>query len=576
MVNESDALDRAPFYIGDRHIDPSLGRVSGSNIEQTRLEPQVMAVLLCLAKQQGQVVSREDIESQAWANRVVGYDSLSTAIIKLRKALGDDSKNPRYIETVPKRGYRLIANVSPAVPKNSNITNGPISESPSINTQTEAENTNRNSKTGNKRLQLLLVLTIITAGLGIVLYDKIPGSLNTSQPGQRNTIAVLPFKNMSEDIQQEYFSDGITADLITDLSKISGLGVIARNSVFAYKDSAIDVREIGKELAVAYIVEGSVRKNNNKVRITARLIDAISGRNLWADRFDGNLEDVFALQDSVTEKIITALKLKLSDREQKQLARKYTNNIVAYDHFLQGWKRFWEYSKESNALAKEHFRKAIELDPEFARAYANLALSFAYDVLNGWTNTPDVNLKRAEELSQKALELDDSLVQVHWAAAFTAVISRNHQLALSESLKVIELDPNNADGYGILATTLNYAAKPRDALVQMRKAMRLNPLHPSVYKVIMGEIYFNLHDYENAIKQFEHALDRNPDAQEPRLWLTASYAHIGRIGDASWQLEQIRLEDPAISIASIEPVIPFIDPMQLKHLVDGLNKAGLN
>lgn len=567
MNKDNNLLDEGSFILGDWLIEPSLGRVTGQRSETgiTKLEPQVMAVLMCLVKQHGQVVSREIIEQQAWPNRVVGYDSLSTAIIKLRKALNDDSKNSRYIETVPKKGYRLIATVgSVGADANANL-------SDIIDTTHPAEKI----QPRRQRFQLLIIVGLITAGFGFILYNKLPYLITNIQIENKNTIAVLPFDNMSEDIQQEYFSDGITADLITDLSKISGLSVIARNSVFAYKDSSIDVRQIGKELAVNYIIEGSVRKNNEKVRISARLIDATSGHNLWAERFDGSLEDVFALQDNVTSKIIAALKLKLSDREQQQLVRKYTNSFEAYDQFLQGWNYFWLYSKESNTLAKEHFNKAIELDPKFARAYANLALSYAYDVLNGWTTTPDDYLKSAEELSQKAISLDDNLAQVHWAVGFTALISRQYQLALSESQKVIDLDPNNADGYGLLATVLNYAAKPKDALVYMQKAMHLNPLHPSVYKVIMGEIYFNLHDYNNAVKQFEHALERNPDAQETRLWLTASYAHLDRIDDANWQLELIRGADPTISITTINSVIPFRDPMQLKHLVDGLGKAGL-
>ncbi len=561
MANGVDKLTESPFCIGDWRIEPSLGRIIGQNSEadSTKLEPQVMAVLLCLVKQQGQVVSREDIEAQAWANRVVGYDSLSTAIIKLRKALGDDSKNPRYIETVPKKGYRLIATVSTATPI----------------TDAEHSHTNSDAKPRRQRFQLGLILGFVLLGLGFVIYNKMPYLFNDTQITHHNTIAVLPFKNISGDIQQEYFSDGITADLITDLSKISGLSVIARNSVFAYKDSSIDVRQIGEELAVIYVVEGSVRKNNEMVRISARLIDASNGHNLWAERFDGSLENVFRLQDDVTARIIAALQLKISDREQQQLSIKYTNSFEAYDQFLQGWQYFWEYSKESNVLAKEYFKQAIALDPKFARAYANLALSYAYDVLSGWTNTPDEYLKKAEDLSQKAVELDDDLAQVHWAVGFTALISRQYQFALSESQKVIALDPNNADGYGLLATTLNYAAKPQDALVYMQKAMQLNPHHPSVYKVIMGEIYFNLRDYDNAVKQFEHALERNPGSQESRLWLAASYAHLGRIDDASWQLDHIRSEDPSFSVTHIETVIPLKDPMQLKHLVDGLYKAGL-
>lgn len=557
MENEVNKLNETPFYLGNWYIEPSLGRISGQLLGSgsIKLEPQVMAVLLCLIKQQGQVVSRETIEDQAWGNRVVGYDSLSTAIIKLRKAFGDDSKNPQYIETVPKKGYRLIMPVTSAKPDKTNSQN--------------------KTKPRQKRLQSGLIISIVIISLAFMLYNKAPYLFMSPEIIQHNTIAVLPFKNMSGDIQQEYFSDGITADLITDLSKLSGLGVIARNSVFAYKESAIDVRQIGKELSVRYIVEGSVRKNNDLVRISARLIDASTGHNLWAERFDGKLRNVFTLQDTVTAKIIAALQLKLSDSEQQQLSRKYTNSFTAYDHFLQGWQLFWEYSKESNALAKVHFKNAIELDPKFARAYANLALSYAYDVLNGWTSTPEDNLKHAKALSQKAIKLDDELAQVHWAVGFTALISREYQFALTESQKIIALDPNNADGYGLLATTLNYAAKPRDALVYMKKAMQLNPLHPFVYKLIMGEIYFNLHDYKNAVKQFEHALERNPSTQESRIWLAASYAQLGRLDDASWQLDHIRNDDPDFSITNIETVIPFRDPMQLKHLIDGLHKAGL-
>lgn len=568
MNSDKTQFVEARFILGDWLIDPSLGRISGRSPESisTKIEPQVMAVLLCLVKHTNHVVTREVIEEQAWPNRIVGYDSLSTAIIKLRKALSDDSKNPQYIETVPKKGYRLIAAVTAC-------------DSDDAGSQSNVDDSIHISQLYKPqffRFQLLIVFSLVAVGLALMLHIKLPYLFTDIQAENSNTIAVLPFENMSENVQQEYFSDGITADLITDLSKISGLSVIARNSVFAYKDSSMDVRQIGKELSVNYLIEGSVQKNKEKVRISARLIDAITGHNIWADRFDGSLEDIFELQDNVTAKIISALQLKLSDREKQQIVIKYTNSFEAYDQFLQGWKYFWLYSKESNALAKEHFKQAIELDPKFARAYANLALSYAYDVPTGWTNTPEENMKQAKELSQIAIALDSDLPQVHWAVGYAALINREYQVALSESQKVINLDPNNADGYGLLATTLNYAAKPKDALLYMKKAMNLNPLHPSVYKIIMGEIYFNLHDYKSAIKQFEYALERNPEAQEPRVWLTASYAHLGRIEEANWQLEQIRSVDSTFSISSIQSVIPFADPMHLKHLIDGLDKAGLN
>ena len=209
MENEVINLTEVPFCIGHWHIEPSLGRVTGGDSEPSKLEPQVMAVLLCLAKQQGQVVSRETIEAQAWPNRIVGYDSLSTAIIKLRKAFADDSKNPRYIETVPKKGYRLIMAITPAKTKKPK----PI-------------HTSDKTKPHRQKLTFILMVSLVLAGLSFVFYNKMFYLFTTTQITHNNTIAVLPFKNMSEDIQQEYFSDGITADLITDLSKISGLGVI--------------------------------------------------------------------------------------------------------------------------------------------------------------------------------------------------------------------------------------------------------------------------------------------------------------------------------------------------------------
>jgi len=214
-------------------------------------------------------------------------------------------------------------------------------------------------------------------------------------------------------------------------------------------------------------------------------------------------------------------------------------------------------------------------DSNFSRAYANLALTYAYEAFAGWTDDRTFILAQANKYAQKAIELDDSLPQVHWAAGFTALVDRNYQFAVSEAEKVIALDPNYADGYGLMATTLNYAAKPKDALQYMLKAMRLNPRHPYPYKMILGEIYFNLHDYDNAIENFNLALERNPAAQEPRLWLAAAYAYTGQIEDAQWELQNIRLVNPEIAIAKIENDIPLKDPVQLKHLIDGLYKAGL-
>jgi tetratricopeptide (TPR) repeat protein len=353
------------------------------------------------------------------------------------------------------------------------------------------------------------------------------------------------------------------------------LAVIARNSVFTYKDNPADVREVGEELNVRYVIEGSVRKANDTLRISARLIDARSGFNVWADRFDGPLDNIFALQDEVAAKIIASLEVTLTEQERSQIGRQYTASIEAYDVFLHGWSDLWEFSKDSNADAREHFLKAIELDADFARAYANLAITYVYDYMHGWSETAEQSLEKANVYARKAVELDDRLPQVHWAMGLTEIFNRNYQQALLEAEKAINLDPNFADAHGQLATTLNYAGRPKEALVMMQQAMALNPRHPFVYQLIRGEIYFNLHDYEKAIGDFTDVLGKNPEAQEARLWLIAALGHVGRIEDAKWELDQVRVMDANLSLEHIEKSIPFKDPAQSKHLVDGLYKAGL-
>lgn len=554
-------MDQAPFWLEDWYVEPSTGRIKRQE-SIIKLEPKVMRVLVCLARDTGQVISRASLESEVWANMVVGYDALASTIIKLRKALGDDPKNPHFIETVPKKGYRLIVATSQ-------------NQSPAQSIDA-ADRPEKKPARSLKKLVFINAIVLITM-LFIIYTQFTPQAINNINDTANGlpSIAVLPFKNLSGDPAQEYFSDGITSDLIVDLSKVSGVLVIARNSVFAYKNTELDIRQVGKELGVRYIIEGSVRKIKNKVRISAQLVNTENGYSIWADRLDGTLDNLFEFQDRFIEKIVSALEIKLTDTESKQLTKKYTNNIEAYDLFLRGYQKFWEFSKNGNNAAKDYFKRAIAQDKNFARAYGNLALTHSYDVLNGWSSDIKVSKERARYYAKKGIELDDKLPNIHWAMGLTAIISRDYKLALDESQKVIALSSNNADGYGLLATTLNYAANPKDALKYMQKAMRLNPRHPFAYKVILGEIYFNLHKYPEAINNFEAALERNPEAQESRLWLAAAYAHSGRPGDAEWEIEQIRVINPKLTLSKIEEVIPLNDPGQLKHLTDGLHKAGL-
>ncbi len=570
MADQPDIRTDSPFRLGDWTVDPAAGRLSRDG-ETHKLEPKAMTVLLCLARQPGRVLSREALEEQAWAGMVVGYDSLASAIIKLRKALGDDSRNPRYIETVPKRGYRLICPVSTLAGE---LTDRPATTSGAAITRSDRDRSHKASFTRYIVAGLTLA-ALLLAGLMALRNEEAPRIPVTTRDSHLPVIAVLPFKNISDDAQQDYFSDGITADLITDLSKLSGLSVIARNSVFTFRNTDVDIRKVKQELGADYVVEGSIRKIGKQVRITARLIDADTGINLWADRFDGTLENIFSFQDSVTSQIIASLEIKLTDNDRQRLAHKYSNSIEAYDEFLHGWQNLWLSSREGMLQAREYFYRAIELDPQFGRAYANLALTYIYDHMLGWTDGSPTAIESAHRYADRAIAINPNLPQVYWVKGFADIFTGDYQQSLAHAQRALDLDPNFADAYGLLATTLNYAGKPDQADIEMRKAMQLDPKHPVIYNVIHGEIFFNKRDYASAIDNFRFALEANPESEESRLWLAAAYAHIGELDEASWQLEQIRMSGRDLSLGHFQDAIPFKDPEQRQHLIDGLFKAGL-
>ena len=560
---------KQPFWVADWYVDPAACRIKRAE-EEVKLEPKVMTVLICLAQHAGEVVIREKLEQMAWQDTVVGYDSLASSIIKLRKAFGDDSKNPEFIETVSKRGYRLIAKIS-----HHKIPPQPSNQFTQVGGDSRSSNANEKSWSIRKIIYLFAVL-LFMAIIVLAIVNLTNVNIVEQKTGQgKPSIAVLPFKNLSNEPEQDYFSDGMTADLITDLSKISSIAVISRNSVFTYKNINVDARQIRKELGVAYIVEGSVRKVGDVVRISARLIDASNGHNLWADRFDGTLKNIFKLQDEVTQKIVSSLAIKLTEHERDSLAQEYTNSVAAYDEFLHGWQLFWVLSKETNQLAREHFLKAIELDKDFARAYANLAWTYAYDYSNAWHEDSKFSMEQAIYYAKKGVELDPTSPQVHWVMSLVHLFNKDYQAALKSTQQSLFYNPNYADGLGMLSDVLNYAGQPKKALKAMKKAMLLNPNYPHIYLIIRGEVYFNLHAYDDAIRDLESALARNPEAQEARLWLAAAYAHAGDIDSANWQLESIRHAGINLTLNYIENVVPLNDPVQLNHFLSGLNKAGL-
>ncbi len=388
------------------------------------------------------------------------------------------------------------------------------------------------------------------------------------------SIAVLPFTNMSGDAEQEYFSDGITEDIITDLSKISGLFVVARNAVFLYKGKAVSPVDVSRDLGVSYVVEGSVRKAGNRMRISAQLIDPPTGYRIWAERYDRDVTDIFALQDEITEKIVGALEVKLTKGEQEQVASRYTDNLEAYDYFLRGRAYQTRSTKERNTQAREMFEKAIALDPSFAGAYAQLSYSHYRDWRYQWSDDPRA-LDRALQAAQKAVNLDDSLPLAHSFLGWAHLWKKQHEEAIAEAKRAIELDPNFAEGYARLGEILNYAGRPDEGVNLLKQAMHLDPHFPAIYLFFLGYGHYGMGQYEEAIAALKRSLTQNPDHFSPHRILAVIFSELGREEEAQAEVAEMLRISPNATLRGQKERMPFKDESTLERYMEGLRKAGL-
>lgn len=389
------------------------------------------------------------------------------------------------------------------------------------------------------------------------------------------SIAVLPFANMSGDAEQDYFADGISEDIITALSKLSQLFVIARNSSFTFKGQNVNVQEVGTKLGVRHVLEGSVRKSGNRVRITAQLIDAISGGHLWAERFDRDLTDIFAVQDDVTQQIVGALALNLTDDARQRLAPEHPRNTEAYDCFLRGRELWHRLTKETNVASRDLLQRATELDPNFASAYAFLALTHGIDYLNRWGASPPESMAQAEEAATRAVALDDNDPWAHWALAIAKLYTRRHDEAVDEVERALVLNPNFAEAHVCRGETLYYSGRPEEALESFARGKILNPYFPDVLLHFQALALFQLGRYEEAVELLLQRLARNATTDVSRALLAASYGHLGRLEEARAAWQEVLRVNPDYSLEYRRKVLPYKNPADFELMVDGLRKAGV-
>ncbi len=389
------------------------------------------------------------------------------------------------------------------------------------------------------------------------------------------SIAVLPFVNMGGDPEQEFFSHGITEDIITDLSKISGLFVISRSSTFAYKGKSVKIKQVAEELGVRYVVEGSVRKSGNKVRINVQFIDAITGHHLWAERYDRDLKDIFALQDEISHKIVVTLRVEVDEAEMERIRRIPTENLTAYESLQRGWGFYGDPTKSAiTQQARQMFERAIELDPMYSAAYASLGWTYLAEWFWGWTEDPQVPAQ-AFELVQKAISLDDYNA---WAYGILSMIylwkDRQHEEAIAAADKFIALDPNDASAYTILAEALKFAGRPEEVIELMKKAMRLNPRYPADYLFQSGSSYYYVGRYDEALDYLKRAVTRRPNHYPTRQYLAAIYTELGREEDARAELAEVLRISPNHSLEEMGKY-PYKDPEYLERIRGHMRKAGL-
>jgi adenylate cyclase len=413
--------------------------------------------------------------------------------------------------------------------------------------------------------------------------EVVPAAESVDRPARailevpdKPSIAVLPFTNISGDPEQEYFSDGITDDLITDLSKVSGLFVIARNSSFVFKGKATNVTQVGKALGVRYVLEGSVRRAGGALRINAQLIEAASGNHLWAERYDGDLTDIFALQDQITENVVASLAVTLTRAEQSRALGKETKDLQAYDYVLRGNSFHHRMTKEDNHKAKEMFERAIERDPEYAPAYAGLAWVLVHDSNQGWSSDAQRALKAGLENAERAVVLDDSLAKAHLALADAYCWIKRHEQAVAEGRKAVALDPSYADGHMALAYYLLTAGYAEEGVEEARKALRFNPVHANrLYYGVLSASHYMLKQYEAAIEAGEQAVSRDPEHYEPHMFLASAFAQLEKIDEARRHAQEVMRLNPSFSLRHYAESLPFKNKTDLDHRIAGLRKAGL-
>jgi TolB-like protein len=516
---EKSMPDRTLTF-GRYRLEPRGGLMSRDR--NVRLTPKALALLSFIAERPGEVITKEELFGAIWPEVTVGDAALVTCIQELRKALGDDARRPRYIETLHRRGYRFVGKKAAVRPP---------------------------------------------------ADDK----AHTLPLPDRPSIAVLPFTNMSDEPDQEYFADGISEDLITGLSRIHWLFVIARNSTFVYKNRAVDVKRVARELGVRYVLEGSVRRAGKRIRISAQLIDATTGGHHWAERYDRELGDIFAVQDEITRNVVAAIEPRLLAAEGIRTLLRSPNDLGAWERVARAQTDSWRLTRADYETAISGLTQAVEIYPDYAPARSRLAFRLLFAAHMGWVDR-EYGLLAGRQHAIRAIALDDCDSWGQTALGYLAMMERRTEESISAFRRAVELNPSSATAHGDLSRGLAFAGQDHEAIEHAEHAIRLSPMDPDM-ALFLGGIavaHYVAGRYAESLQASEELLRLRPGFQGAQRLYCASLAQTGRIEEARSFLAEIRREQPQLSIDWIRASVPYQTPQLMERFLDGMRKAGLN
>jgi TolB-like protein len=504
---------------GRYRLDARAGLMSGTR--EIRLTPKALALLSFLAERQGEVISKDELFAAVWPETAVGDAALVTCIQELRSALKDDARQPRYIETLHRRGYRFIGKPAAAREQNGKAVSLPLPDRPSI--------------------------------------------------------AVLPFTNMSGDAEQEYFADGISEDLITGLARIRWLFVIARNSTFVYKNHAVDVKQVARELGVQYVLEGSVRRADTQLRITAQLVDATTGAHHWAEKYDRAIGDIFAVQDEITRSVAGAIEPHLLAAEGLRALSRSAADLGAWELVARAQAHVSRMSKPDYESAIGMLTRAVQSYPDYAPARSLLAFCLAFGAHMGWVDRV-IAVPKSREHSGRAVSLDDRDTWGHFALGYAAMLERHTDESLAAFRLALSLNPNSAAAHVHLSHGLTFAGYDRETIEHAEHAIRLSPLDPLKALCIGGVAvaHYLAGRYPEAIETTLEAARLRPGFQGAHRMHCAALAQAGRLEEARAALALVKREQPHLSIDWIRANVPYQTPELMERFLDGMRKAGLS